>query len=342
MSSERRPRALASSLRGGRGEDFWAPTRAELAAAGCELVLEPYRTLEDLLPIANDVDAIYQGPVPMSRELLSQLPNLKAICALGIGFDDFDVKVATDLGIVVINLPRVFHREVAQHTLALLLAQVRQVVPLNAAMHARANNPQANLRAVAPTQHMYGQTLGLVAFGNIAREVAKMAKAFELRVITYDPYVKPETLAEYGVEGVSLEQLLSESDFISMHTPLSEGTYHLMGEAQFKQMKPTALFVNTSRGKTVDEVALVKALREGWIAGAALDVTEIEPPEVSNPLLTMDNVVLTPHIASASDKARHERARWMGIEVGRVLTGQWPLNGLVNKNVRPRFPLNPS
>ena len=339
MTTERRPRALASSLRGGRGEDFWAPTRAELDQAGCDLVLEPYRSLDELLPTARTVDAIYQGPVPMSKELLTQLPNLKAICALGIGFDDFDVDTATELGIVVINLPRVFHREVAQHTLALLLAMVRQIVPLNAAMHARANNPEANLRVATPKEHIYGQTLGLIAFGNIAREVAKLAKAFEMRVITYDPFVKQNVADEYGVELVSLEQLLRESDFVSMHTPLSKGTYHLMSEAQFRLMKPSAIFVNTSRGKTVDEVALVKALREGWIASAGLDVTEIEPPEVTNPLLTLDNVLLTPHIASASDKARHERARWMGIEVSRVLSGQWPLNGLVNKSVKPRFPL---
>jgi len=339
MSTERRPRALASSLRGGRGEEFWAPTRTELEKAGCELVLESYRTLDELLPVAKTVDAIYQGPVPMNKELLSQLPKLKAICALGIGFDDFDVDTATELGIVVINLPRVFHREVAQHTMALLLAQVRQIIPLNAAMHARANNPEANIRVATPKEHIYGQTLGLVAFGNIAREVAKLAKAFEMRVITFDPYVTKATADEYGVELVSLEQLLRESDFVSMHTPLSEGTYHLMSEAQFRLMKPSAIFVNTSRGKTVDEVALVKALREGWITSVALDVTEIEPPEITNPLLTMDNVILTPHIASASDKARHERARWMGIEVGRVLSGQWPLNGLVNKKVKPRYPL---
>lgn len=339
MSTQSRPTALASSLRGGRGEEFWAPTRAALADAGANLRLEPYRTLDELLPIAKEVDAIYQGPVPMSRELLTQLPNLKAICALGIGFDDFDVDAATELGIVVINLPRVFHREVAQHTMALLLSHVRQIIPLNAAMHARPANPTASLHPATPRQHLYGQTLGLIAFGNIAREVAKMAEAFELRVITYDPFVKKEVADEYGVETVGLEQLLQESDFISIHTPLSPGTYHLMGEEQFRLMKPSALFINTSRGKTVDEVALVKALREGWIAGAALDVTEIEPPEPTNPLLTLDNVILTPHIASASDKARHERARWMGIEVGRVLGGQWPLNGLVNKSVTPRFPL---
>lgn len=338
MATNRRPRALASSRR--RDESFYDPTRAELEKTGCELVLAPFRTMEELLPVAQDVDAIYQGPVPMNRELLEQLPNLKAICALGIGYDDFDVAAATELGIVVINLPKVFHREVAQHAMALLLSLVRQIVPLNATMHARANNPDAPVRSgVTPHPHIYGQTLGLVAFGNIARVVAQMAQAFEMKVIAYDPFVKPEAAAELGVTMVSLDELLQQSDFISMHTPLTKETFHLMGEAQFRQMKPSAYLVNTSRGRTVDEVALVKALREGWIAGAGLDVTEKEPPDVDNPLLTLDNVILTPHIASASDRSRAERPRWMGLEVGRVLSGKWPMYGLVNKSVKPRIAL---
>jgi D-3-phosphoglycerate dehydrogenase len=275
----------------------------------------------------------------MSRELLAQLPNLKAICALGIGVDDFDLEAATELGIVAINLPRVFHREVAAHAMALLLGLIRQIVPLNDAMRARANDPSTNLWAAVPRHHIYGETLGLVAFGNIAREVARIARAFELRVITYDPFVSKDVAAAHEVSLVGLEELLRESDFVSMHTPLTRGTFHLMGEAQFRMMKPTALFVNTSRGRTVDESALIRALREGWIAGAGLDVTEKEPPDPDNPLLRMPNVILTPHIASASDKARVERARWMGIEVGRVLNGKWPRHGLVNKGVKPRAPL---
>src|SRR5258708_662651 len=338
MPNDRRPRALAAT-RGPVNDEFYGPCRSELDKAGVDLVLGEYHTLEQLLPYAREADALYQGPVPMNRELLSQLPNLRAICALGIGFDDFDVEAATELGIVVINLPRVCHREVAAHTWALLLALVRQIVTLNSAMHERPENPSASLRPAVPHQHLYGQTLGLIAFGNIARVVAQIAKAFELRVITYDPFVTKEVADQHGVTLVSLEELLRESDFISMHTPLSKGTYHLMSEAQFRQMKPSALFVNTSRGPTVDEVALTKALKEGWIAGAGLDVTEIEPPAATNPLLKLDNVILTPHIASASDKPRVERARWMGIEVGRVLTGQWPQNGLVNRGVKPRVPL---
>ncbi|HUX87403.1 MAG TPA: phosphoglycerate dehydrogenase [Chloroflexota bacterium] len=339
MAADRRPRVLAPL---GRDEEFYAPTRVELEKAGAELVLRPYRTAEELLPLAKDVDALYQSSVTFNRELLSQLPNLKVICARGIGFDNFDVDAATELGIVVVNLPRVFHREVAAHTMALLLTMIRQIVPLNAAMHARANNPSQPLHTAGsrPRQHIFGQTLGLIAFGNIARVVATMARGFEMRILAYDPFVKQEVADQYGVKLVSLEELLRESDFVSMHTPLMKNTFHLMGEEQFRQMKPTAYIVNTSRGRTIDEVALIKALREGWIAGAGLDVTETEPPDVDNPLLTMGNVILTPHIASASDLEHVERARWMGIEVGRVLNGQWPIHGLVNKGVKPRIPIS--
>jgi D-3-phosphoglycerate dehydrogenase len=339
MSTDRRPRALAA-LRGGLADEFYTPTRTELDKAGVDLVLEKYSTIAEILPFAREVDAIYQGRVAMNRELLSQLPNLKAICALGVGFDDFDVEAATELGIVVINLPRVFHREVAAHAMALLLSIVRQIVPSNADMHAHAGDPNHKIHPIRPRHHLYGETLGLLALGNIARVVAQMARGFELKVIAHDPFVKKEVADELGVTLVSFEELLRESDFISMHTPLMKSTHHLMGEAQFRMMKPTSIFINTSRGPTVDEVALVKALREGWISAAGLDVTEIEPPHFDNPLLTLPNVVLTPHIAAGSDRERVERARWMGIEVGQVLSGHWPINGLVNRSVKPRATLS--
>jgi D-3-phosphoglycerate dehydrogenase len=166
-----------------------------------------------------------------------------------------------------------------------------------------------------------------------------MAQGFEMKVIAFDPFVSQGVADDYGVRMVDLETLFRESDFISAHCPLNEKTRHLIGEAQFRLMKPTSLFVNTGRGPVVDEAALIKALQEGWIAGAGLDVLEKEPPDPSNPLLHMGNVIVTPHIASASDLARVERARWMGIEMGRVLNGRWPIHGLVNRGVTPKAPL---
>jgi D-3-phosphoglycerate dehydrogenase / 2-oxoglutarate reductase len=338
MASEGRQRVLGS---GPVDDPFFGPTRVELAKANIDLVLKPIANTADLIEAARDVDVIYEGSVQVTGDVMRQLPRLRALCARGIGVDRFDVDAATEHGIVVINLPRVFHREVAHHAISLLLASIRQIVPLNNAMKARAENPDTPLRPAVPHQHIYGQTLGIVSLGNIGRVVATLLRPFELNIIAYDPFVPQSVADEYGVRMVeTLDDLCQQADFISVHAPLSAATRHLITEKHFRQMKRSAIFVNTGRGPVVDEEALIKALREGWIAAAGLDVQEKEPPDPDNPLLRMDNVILTPHVASASDLARVERARWMGIEVSRVLAGKYPIHGHVNKNVVPRFPLS--
>jgi D-3-phosphoglycerate dehydrogenase / 2-oxoglutarate reductase len=317
--------------------------RSVFEPAGIELVVATCKTPSELVAAAREVDGSFEGPVHFTREVLAELPRLKTLCALGIGCDRFDIDAATDLGITVVNIPRIFHREVATHAMALLLSLIRQTNRLDSAIKAWSAAPDSPVwprsAEMMPTQHVYGQTLGLVSFGNIARVVAKMAQGFELRVIAYDPYVRPEVAAELGVELVSLDRLFSESDFVSIHSPLTAETRHFVGEAQLRAMKPTALLINTGRGPVVDEAALTRALREGWIAGAGLDVLEQEPPKADNPLLRMPNVIVTPHIASASNKGNVERARFIAEQMTRVLNGQWPSEGLVNKGVKPRFPL---
>jgi D-3-phosphoglycerate dehydrogenase len=335
------PKVLAAGHRG--DEAFFNPTREELEKAGVELVLTPFSTRDELLAAAADADALVESSLPYDRELLERLPNLKALCARGIGVDRFDLDAATELGIVCINLPRVFHREVAHHALSLWLSLVRKVVPLNDWMKQRTSADRMSLPRPAnstPAHHIYGETFGIVSLGNIGRVVAGLLRPFEMRLIAYDPFVKPADAEALGVTMVgSLNELFEQADFVSAHTPLSKATHHLIGYEQFSRMKPTSLFINTGRGPVVDESGLIRALREGKLAGAGLDVQEKEPPDPDNPLLTMDNVILTPHVASASDKARVERARWIGIELGRVLNGQWPQHGLVNKSVKPRFPV---
>jgi len=168
--------------------------------------------------------------------------------------------------------------------------------------------------------------------------MARKAQCFSLRVLGYDPYVDKSLAKEYGITLVSLPELLKESDFFSVHTFLSEETWHLMGEREFKQMKPTAYFINTARGAVVDEPVLIKALQEKWIAGAGLDVFEKEPVDPDNPLLKMDNVVVTPHQASYSDVAIKRIPTMVGQAVTRVLSGWWPKN-VVNKTVKPKVNL---
>jgi D-3-phosphoglycerate dehydrogenase len=180
-----------------------------------------------------------------------------------------------------------------------------------------------------------GQTLGFVAFGHVARAVAVRARAFGVHMLAYDPYVEELVLSHYGVEPVTLTELLQRSDIVSMHAPSTPDAHHLLTAHHFRLMKPEALFISTGRGPTVDEPALIEALQQGWIAGAGLDVLEQEPPAATNPLLKMDNVILTPHVASASARFDPVRKRRVGQEIALVLGGRWP-RSCVNPSVLER------
>ncbi|GAI03883.1 unnamed protein product, partial [marine sediment metagenome] len=257
----------------------------------------------------------------------------KVIVRYGIGVDTVDIDAATDNGIIVANVPDFCWEEVSNHVIALLLACAKKLVLLG--NFTRQGRWGKNMPDVRPMGSIYGQTLGLVGCGNIGRMTARKAQCFGLRVLGYDPYVDKSLVKEYGVTLMSLPELLKESDFVSVQTPLNEETRHLIGEKEFKQMKPTAYFINTARGEVVDEPALIKALQEKWIAGAGLDVFEKEPIDSDNPLLKMDNVVVTPHFASSSDAASERLRTNVGQEAARVLSGQWPKN-VVNKTVKPK------
>ena len=193
-------------------------------------------------------------------------------------------------------------------------------------------------QAQPPMVAIHGQTLGLIGCGSIGRMAARKAQCFGLKVIGYDPYVDKSLAEEDKITLVSLPELLKESDFVSVHTFLNEDTFHLLGEKEFKQMRPTAYFINTSRGKVVDEPALIKALQEKWIAGAGLDVFEKEPVDPDNPLLKMDNVVVTPHDGSYSDEAWSLPQKLVLEEAIRVLSGRWPKN-VVNTSAQPKVNL---
>ena len=183
-----------------------------------------------------------------------------------------------------------------------------------------------------------GQTLGLIGLGNIARATARKAKVFGLEVIAYDPFIEPWTAKEYRVELVSsLEELARRSDYVSVHLPLNPHTRKLVGESFFKAMKPTAFIINTCRGPTIDEQALIKALQSGELAGAGLDVFEVEPTPADNPLLSMDNVRVTPHSAGGSVASRDAAPIQIGQEAARILNGRWPMS-LVNPEVRAQIP----
>jgi D-3-phosphoglycerate dehydrogenase len=246
-----------------------------------------------------------------------------------VGYDVIDVAAATELGVVVINVPDVWVREVANHALALLLAWNRKIVTLDREVHAGA----WSARVPGPvTGSLHGETVGIVGLGNIGSAFARRVAALETRVIACDPYVDDARFKALGVERVDLPTLAARADYVSVHALLNAETRGLIDEAFLRRMKPTACLINTARGPIVDETALARALRDGWLSGAALDVFEEEPLSAGSPLRAMDNVILTPHAAYFSSPAVAQVPRRCGVEIARVLTRERPLN-VVNPEV---------
>ena len=311
--------------------------RASLDAIGAEIVVVPVENAAQFADAVSNADALMMGAgMNATPELIAGLKNCKIIINGGVGVDRIDIDAATEATIPVVNVPDVWLNEVADHAMMLLLAAIRKLVYANGIT---AGGGWAEVyEKLRPVPRIQGKTLGLIAFGNIARNVAKRAQAFGMNVIAFDPLVEADMMSGLGVEKRSLEDLLKESDFVSAHAPHNRHTHHLMSDAQFALMKPSAIFVNTGRGRVVDEPALIKALQEGKIAQAALDVTEQEPAAKDNPLRTMDNVILTPHTAYYSDEAYVESRRRVGQEIAAILTGKRPRN-CVNPSVLEKLPL---
>jgi D-3-phosphoglycerate dehydrogenase / 2-oxoglutarate reductase len=284
---------------------------------------------------AHDADAVYAKGRPFTKRMIDGLERCRIIALGSVGVDSVDVAAATARGIPVTNVPDTFIEEVADHAMMLLLSTHRRLIQQDRMVRGgrwREGRPALN------QPRLIGQTLGFIAFGHVARQVALRARPFWLRLLAYDPYVEELTMSPYGVEPATLEELLTQSDFVSMHAPATEDAYRMLTERHFRMMKKTAIFLNTGRGKTVDEAALIKALQEGWIAGAGLDVLETEPPKPDNPILKMDHVILTPHVASASARFDPVRRRRVGQEIALALRGMWP-RSCVNPSVLEKSPL---
>ncbi len=307
-------------------------------AAEIEVVEARCRSEDELIAAAGDADAILGGNPFLTRRVMESMPKCRVIATYSVGYDFIDVDAATENRIIIVNNPASAWcvEEVSNHAVALLLACAKKLVLMNnLTKQGRWTDAK---QAQAPMNPIYGQTLGLVGCGEIGRMTGRKAQGFRLKTIGYDPYLDKSVAGESGITLVSLPELLKESDFVSVHTPLSEETFHLIGEKEFKQMNPNAYFINTARGRIVDESALIKALQEKWIAGAGLDVFEQEPIDPENPLLKMDNVIAIPHNASYSDAALVQQAINPAQEVARVLSGRWP-NNPVNKTVKPKVDL---
>lgn len=285
-------------------------------------------SLADRVALAKSAEVLIASTAPMRREFLQQLPQLKGIVRLGIGVDSVDLDAATDLGIVVANVPEFCQDEVAEHALGLLLAVTRKIV-LADRLTRQGKWVVGIQERMLPMRRLRGQTLGLVGFGRIAQRLTGMAKALGLRVIAADPYVTPEIAEAAGVSLLPLEELLPQADIISLHVPLTSETRYLINSDAFALMKRGAILINTARGPVVDEVALEKALADGILGGAGLDVLETEPPRIPHPLLEFDNVVVTCHYASCSFEAYADLRNGVSEQAAQILRGEFPRH-LVN------------
>jgi D-3-phosphoglycerate dehydrogenase len=289
--------------------------------AGARLV--PFKGFDEkeFAEVISDADALVLIDRPLRREHIERMRSCRIILALEVGYDFIDVAAATERGIVVSNVPVYCTDQVAVHAISLLLAVRRKLKILSS--HTSGGGWDYNV--CTPLFELGGNVLGIVGLGRIGRAVVPKAKGFGMEVSAYDPYLADDIFALLGVRRCyELEELLVGSDSITLHVPLTGETYHMMGEKQFSQMKRESVVVNTCRGKIIDESALLNALTHGRIAGAALDVLETEPPDRENPLLGMENVLVTPHVAWYSEDSM-ERLKLMGMdEVVRVLKGRRP------------------
>lgn len=300
-----------------------------------ELVKMQCKTEEEVIEACHDADGIINLYAPISSRVINSLTNCKVITRYGVGVDTIDLNSATENGICVGNVPDYGVDEVSDHALALIMSLLRKIAISNQIV----KNGTWDANQTKPIRRLNTLTVGLVGFGNIPRRLATKVQALGLNVIVSDPFVSKEIAEERNVSLVSLEQLCEQSDVISAHVPLNNATKGMIGKEQFGLMKKSVYLVNTARGPVVDENALLKALKNGTIAGAGLDVIETEPIQKDHPFLSMDNVILTPHMAGYSEESAVEMRSKTALGITDVLLrGQYP-KYLVNKAVKEKIEL---
>ena len=321
----------------GRGiPDWWEP---RLGEKGIEFKAVNCWTKEDLVEHAADADIVMDASPRrlLSAENIEVLDACRAIVVFGSGVDRIDVKAATQKGIVVANTPACMTECMSDGTISLLFSVVKQVPVLDRAV--KAGRWGERPPSFVPVRGYRSATLGLVGLGRIGQAVARKLSGFDMNILAYDPYVDARTMEQLDVRGVGLVELLRRCDFVCLTCPLTEETYHLIGEQELRLMSPKAILINTGRGPVIDEKALCRALSEGWIARAGLDVTEKEPIDPDNPLLELDNVVITAHSVGNSDMPME--AYWWEVDeiVDALARGRWPKSVVNRQMVVPRWNL---
>lgn len=337
-ASWRRPGrvALANAARVDPAE----PLHVALLAAGVEVLPAPlYEDGGRVGAAIAGSDAVVSGAAPLGEAFFAGLQATRLLLRPYVGYDDIDVAAATRRGVLVANVPDAITADVANHAMALILAVNRQVVRLDAFVREGGWTRTRRRTAEGMVLHRPdAQTLGLLGFGRIARATALRARPFGYRIVTHDPHVPADSCREHGVEPVSLEDLLRQSDVLSIHVFLAPGTHHLLDAQRLALMKPTAWIVNTARGRVIDEEALIAALGAGRLGGAALDVMEREPLEPDSRLLGLRNVIVTPHVAGYSlEGIRRLRERAAEIVLQVALGGLPERDVVVNKDLYDRL-----
>jgi D-3-phosphoglycerate dehydrogenase / 2-oxoglutarate reductase len=280
------------------------------------------RTEEDVIRLAENADALLVQYGPITAKVFDALHNLKIVVRYGVGVDCVDLDAATKHNVPVCNVPDYGVEEVSTHAVSMILACVRKIVLLSNSVKAG----KWDYKISKPIHRTSCLTLGIAGFGRIPRVVAKKAAAFSFRILAYDPYIDDKVMQEYGAKKVDFDTLVKESDVVSIHVPLKKDTFHLFNKQTFSKMKRSAFLINTSRGPLVDEEALVSALEQKNLAGAAFDVCEKEPLPEKSRLREFDNVILTPHAAWYSEEAQNDLQRKAAEEVVRVLRNGKPRN----------------
>ena len=327
ISMPRKPKVYVTREMPERGlkiikEKFDAEIWPDYAPPPKQLIIEKAAKVDALATLLSDkIDA----------EVFDSAPNLKIVAQMAVGFDNVDVAEATKRGIYVTNTPGVLTETTADFAWALLMALARRVV--EADKYVRTGQWKVGWHPMMlQGRDIYGATLGIVGLGRIGCAIALRAKGFNMKVLYHDVLRRPDCEKEYDLKFTDVDTIFRTADFITINTPLTKETHHLVDEKKLRMMKKTAYIVNNARGPIVDQNALYKALKEGWIAGAALDVFEKEPTPVDNPLLKLDNIVVAPHISSASYETRSKMAEMVAENLIAYFEGKTPPN-LVNPEV---------
>lgn len=312
----------------------YAPERELTRTLPVEWVMVEADCEDAIIAAGRDADVLLveRSSTRISRRVIEALHRCRLIGKYAIGVDNIDVAAATEHGIVVCNAGDYCVEEVSDHSAALILVCLRRIVSLD--RHVQSGGWHS-VSFDIPLRRLSSLTLGLVGFGKIARRLAQKIRGFSFRVLAADPYSRPQDAVPMCVDLVSLDRLLQESDIVSVHVPLTAETNKLIGERELRLMRSSAFLVNTSRGAVLDERALVQVLREGKLAGAALDVVELEPLPAESPLRNLKNVILTAHYAADSKESISDLHRIMGASVAAMLRNEWP-RFTVNPEVKPR------